>query len=109
MSRGWLSFAGALNEAQVEPVRLRTSREDHAFERGLAGGECFECVPEHSRVGLDRLGHRRLLDVGGEDQVGHRVQLGENLPRTLAVQQVDVDVASPHLGLDRPVPGGGRP
>lgn len=59
---------------EAEAVRLGTSAKHNALNMDIARGERVERVFQHSGVWLNSFSHRRLLDIGSENQIGHFIK-----------------------------------
>src|ERR1700738_2457741 len=59
---------------KTKDVRLGTAGQHAEPKRHIARGESVERVFQHSGIWLNRFSHRRFLDIGSEDQIGHLIK-----------------------------------
>src|ERR1700730_2468665 len=71
----WVCLLGwSVERPKTEAVGLRTAGKHDALKRQIAGGESVERVFQRSGIWLNRFSHRRFLDIGSEDQIGHPIK-----------------------------------
>src|SRR4029077_21170835 len=78
-NKTWLRlFRWSVERPKTEAVRLRTAGQHDALKRHIARGESVERVFQHSGIWLNGFSHRRFLDIGSEDQIGHLIKRRES-------------------------------
>src|SRR5260370_3694194 len=90
----------SVERRETEAVRLGAAGKHDALKRHTARGESVERIFQHSGIWLNSFSHRRFLDIGGADQVGHLIARCNKLCRPLGGPAVDADVRG---GGRRPV------